>query len=103
MNPNHNPHGVLSNLAPGQTPLYTATGQWIARYGRICQPNGPLSYSHTGRIVEHPNYPEAQAYSDRQMANMRDQMLYGGDGGAYAWRMSMMSETEQMREWSRYA
>jgi hypothetical protein len=34
---------------------------------------------------------------------MREQMLYGGDGGAYAWRMSMMSADEKMREWSKYA
>jgi hypothetical protein len=37
------------------------------------------------------------------MANMRDQMLYGGDGGAYSWRMSMMNDAEMRREISRYS
>jgi hypothetical protein len=32
------------------------------------------------------------------MANMREQMLWGGDHNAYAWQTSMMSPEEMMRE-----
>lgn len=101
MNSSYIPYGVLSHPSPGQTPRYTDIGQCVNRYGHFCQPNGPLLYSVASRNLEHPDCPEAQTYSNRQMANMRDQMLYGGDGGAYAWQMSMTSEEEMMREWSR--
>ena len=103
MNPDYNPYGVLSNLGPGQTPRYIDIGQYSNRYGRICQHNGRLSYSQASQMVENPHYPEPRAYRNRQMANMQDQMLYDGDGGAYAWRLSMMNDAEMRREISRYS
>ena len=99
----YNPYGVISNIGAGQTPLYTATGEYSPRYGHVCQHMGTLSRDYHQRVVANPNWPQSTPYSNQQMANMQEQLQYDGDHGAYAWRMSMMNDAEMRREISRYS
>jgi hypothetical protein len=103
MDPRYNPYGVLSNMGPGQSPLYTATGQYLARWGRVIQHNGNSSNDYNSTVIEDRNLPAAQPYSDRQMAAMRAQMEYRGDHNAFAWRLNMMDDAQMMEELSRYS
>lgn len=88
-------------MGPGQISLYTATGQYLPRLGRVVQRGGPAgSYNNT--VFEDPNWPAAQPYSWQQRANMRAQILHGGDNGAWSRRLNAMSKAELMEELSRY-
>lgn len=103
MNSNHNPFGVLSNMGPGETPRYAPIGIYSYRYGHFIQPGGAPGYRYNDRVIVDPRWPSPRAYSGGAMDDMRGQLQYGGDENAFAWHMSMMSDAEQMREWSRYA
>lgn len=103
MNPRYDPYGVISNIGPGQTPLNTASGRYSNRWERIVQHYGPTGWNYNRTVLENPNWPVAQPYSDRQMAQMQAQLEYDGDREAFAWQTSMMSQAEMMRELSRFS
>ena len=103
MDGRYNPYGVLSNMGPGQTPLYTASGRYSNRWGRVVQHHGNTGWNYNRTVLEDPNWPAAQPYSDRQMAQMQAQLEYDGDREAFAWQTSMMSQAEMMRELSRFS
>lgn len=90
-------------MGPGETPRYASIGIYSHRYGHFIQPGGAPGYRYNDRVIVDPRWPVPRAYSGRAMDNMRGQLEYVGDEDAFAWRMSMMSDAEQMREWSRYA
>lgn len=103
MNSLYNPYGVIPNIGPGQTPLYTASGRYSRRWGRIVQHHGQTGWNYNRTVLVDPNWPAAQPYSDRQMAQMQAQLEFDGDREAFAWQTSMMSQDEMMRELSRFS
>lgn len=102
MNSRYDPYGVISWTGPGQEYSYTPMGVYSRYWGRVVQRPGNMRSSPLSP-QENSNYPAAQAYSNRQMANMQQQLMYDGDNRAYEWRMSMMSPAEMAEEWSRYS
>jgi hypothetical protein len=93
----YNHYGVLSGMGSGQTPPYIPLRQYHRQSGLV----GPQGRSVFPSTLHSP-FGIPQGYNNRQMAGMREQLQYGGDGGAFAWRESMMSDAERRREWSRY-
>lgn len=85
-------------MGRGQTPQYAPMGTYSLRSGSMVQRPARSGYGYDDRAIGNPRWAAPQAYSGRAMANMREQMLWGGDHNAYAWQTSMMSPEEMMRE-----
>jgi len=88
-----NPYGVLHSMGPNQAPSYTPIGRYNGRWDRHYPERGIRSIS---------DYPRPRAYSEWQLAGMRQQLEGDGLSGAFAWYDSMMSPAEREADWRRY-
>lgn len=110
--PNFEPYGILYGMGnTGQTPRYRSRGtrdnpQQMWQYPATMNNFAPWSYRAGGYATPADRYAGYHAasvpYSAQEIANMRGQLEFGGDNGAFAWRDSMMSRDDWMRELERH-
>jgi hypothetical protein len=90
-------------MGPGLTPKYTAANE----YGNSRQMRQEIHYPgmsswQASYIGPGARWPSARSYSDRERAQLQQQLEFDGLSVAQGWRTGMMSDAELRREFDRY-